>query len=116
MLSVAVGNVRVTCAPNEYLHFSPPGNGSCAEYLGIYIQAAGGYLEDERATGECSFCPVSDTNKYLSGVGAEYGDRWRNFGILWAYIVFNVVAALGVYWLARVPKRKKVEKAKEKEV
>ena len=115
MLSVAVGNVRVTCASNEYLHFSAPANTSCAEYLAVYVEAAGGYLEDPLARSDCSFCPISDTNKYLAGVGANYADRWRNFGILWAYIVFNVLGALGVYWLARVPKNKKVGKAKEKE-
>ncbi len=25
---------------------------------------------------------------------------------MWAYIIFNVIAALGVYWLVRVPKNK----------
>ena len=50
-------------------------------------------------------------------IGAAYGyyhsNMWRNFGILWAYIIFNIFAALGVYWLARVPKGKKVEKTKK---
>lgn len=33
--------------------------------------------------------------------------------ILWAYIVFNVFAALFVYWLVRVPKRKLGKKKQE---
>lgn len=27
---------------------------------------------------------------------------------MWAYIIFNVAAALGLYWLARVPKKQEV--------
>lgn len=28
----------------------------------------------------------------------------RNFGIIWAYIIFNGFAAVFLYWLVRVPK------------
>ncbi|KAG9723024.1 hypothetical protein KCU73_g13820, partial [Aureobasidium melanogenum] len=35
---------------------------------------------------------------------------WRNFGILWVYIIFNAVAAVGIYWLVRVPKKAKKSK------
>ena len=34
-------------------------------------------------------------------------DRWRNFGIMFAYIIFNVFGALFLYWLTRVPKKSK---------
>ena len=115
MLSVAVANVRVTCASNEYLHFAPPSGQTCDEYLGVYMSAVGGYLEDPLARGECSYCPISETNKYLASIGANYADRWRNFGIIWVYIIFNVFGALGVYWLARVPKKGKTKKPKEKD-
>jgi ATP-binding cassette, subfamily G (WHITE), member 2, PDR len=38
-------------------------------------------------------------------VRSEYTDRWFNFGIMWVFIVFNVFAALGLYWLVRMPKK-----------
>jgi ATP-binding cassette, subfamily G (WHITE), member 2, PDR len=41
-------------------------------------------------------------------------DRWRNFGILWVYIIFNICGALFLYWLTRVPKDNKKEKAPAK--
>ena len=34
----------------------------------------------------------------------------RNFGILWAYIVFNIFGAIFLYWLFRVPKKPKNKK------
>lgn len=37
-------------------------------------------------------------------------DRWRNFGIMWAFIIFNIFGALFLYWLTRVPKKAKTAK------
>jgi ATP-binding cassette subfamily G (WHITE) protein 2 (PDR) len=111
MLSVGLANTKVVCAPNEYLKFEPL-NGTCGEYIKSYSTALGGYMEDESATSNCMYCPVSDTNVFLAQVSSKYEDAWRNFGIMWVYIVFNIFAALFLYWLIRVPKVKK-EKAEE---
>ena len=32
-----------------------------------------------------------------------------NFGIMWVYIGFNIFAAIGLYYLARVPKGAKAQ-------
>jgi ABC-type multidrug transport system permease subunit len=40
-------------------------------------------------------------------------DRWRNFGLLFVYVAFNVFGALFLYWLTRVPKKAKKVKAKK---
>jgi ATP-binding cassette, subfamily G (WHITE), member 2, PDR len=112
MLSVGLANTRVQCADIEYLHFNPPSGLTCSQYLGTYISLAGGYLSDASAnsTSDCQFCTVADTNTFLSALSSSYGKRWQNFGLMWVYIVFNVFGAVGLYWLARVPrKRKEVE-------
>lgn len=106
MLSVAVANTDVTCAANELLTFDPPDGSTCGQYMRAYIDATGGYLVNPGAAERCQFCTVKSTNVYLASAGSYYGDRWRNFGIIWAYIVFNVFAALALYWLVRVPKKK----------
>ena len=31
----------------------------------------------------------------------------RDFGIMWVYILVNIFGAVGIYWLARVPKKSK---------
>ncbi|KAK0644573.1 ABC-2 type transporter-domain-containing protein [Cercophora newfieldiana] len=113
MLSTAVANTAVVCAENEYLHFAPTNGTTCIDYLGPYMQVAGGYLQDNLATVECSFCPMADTNVFLAGAKAKYEDRWFNFGILWVFVIFNIFAALFVYWLVRVPKKKLGGKKKE---
>ncbi|KAL8989589.1 MAG: hypothetical protein Q9177_001554 [Variospora cf. flavescens] len=109
MLSVGLANARITCAPDEFLYFSPLPLSSCASYLGPYMEERGGYLRPDsmNSTSECVFCSGSETNMFLAGVSAVYGDRWRNLGIFWVYVIFNVGAAVGLYWLARVPKGKR---------
>jgi len=80
MLSTAVANTEVVCAKNEYLHFAPPNGTTCEDYLGPYMQLAGGYLQDKLSAVECSFCPIDNTNAFLAGAKASYEDRWFNFG------------------------------------
>ena len=112
MISVGLANSEVSCAQIEYLHFNPPSGESCKDYMKTYISQAGGYLLDENAMTDCGFCSVKDTNTFLKNLNADYSLRWRNFGLMWVFIVFNIFAAVGMYWLARVPKVKKAKKEK----
>ncbi|XDG06438.1 hypothetical protein ABKA04_006053 [Annulohypoxylon sp. FPYF3050] len=117
MLSVALANTHVQCANNEYVHFDPPAGMTCFQYLDPYRNLTGGYIEvgTENRTSDCSYCTTYETNTYLAQANSYYSERWRNFGIFWAYIVFNIFGALFVYWLARVPKGKKKEDKAKKE-
>lgn len=117
MLSVGVANSNVTCDPTEYLVLNPASGQTCAQYLAPWMAAnGGGYLQNPTATANCQYCQVSSTNVFLSAVSSNYSLRWRNFGIMWAFILFNIVAAIGIYWLARVPKGSKKEKKAKKGV
>lgn len=109
ILSTGLANARIKCSSEELLRFAPPSSSTCSEYLATYIQDNGGYLVPESAnsTTECIFCSGSETNIFLKSVSSDYNDRWRNFGIFFVYIVFNIAAAIGFYWLARVPKGRK---------
>ena len=109
MLSVGLANAHISCSKEELLHFSPPSLSTCSTYLAPYTKILGGYLTPDsmNSTTECVFCSGSETNIFLKSVSSEYGDRWRNFGILWVYVLVNVAGAVGLYWLARVPKGKR---------
>jgi len=113
MLSVGVANTDVVCAANELRHFFPRAGETCGDYMNDWINTTmhGGYLTDPAATDECSYCSISSTNQFLAGVSSTYENRWRNFGIMWAFIIFNAFAAVALYWLVRVPK--KASKAKK---
>lgn len=103
-LTTGVSNAPVNCATNEYLHFTPPSGQTCGAYMQSYIATAGGYLQDPAATDDCSFCSIANTNTFLGGISQSPSHMWRDFGIMWAYIIFNIFGAMALYWLARVPK------------
>lgn len=107
VLSTGLANVDVTCASNEYITLNPPDGQACGEYMADYITRAGGYLLDPSTTSDCKFCKIKETNVYLAGISSHYEDRWRNFGLMWVYIAFNIAAALTLYWLVRMPKGKR---------
>ncbi|KAI8628388.1 ABC transporter ABCl1 [Xylariaceae sp. FL1651] len=114
LLSTGVANTNVECARNELLTFDPPSPLTCMEYMKPQL-AVGGYLQPgtENRTSECVYCSISDTNTFLAGIGISYDDRWRNFGLMFVYIAFNIFGALFLYWLTRVPKKAKMEKTKK---
>ncbi len=109
MLSTGVANTRVTCASYEYSTIQAPAGQTCGQYLQNYINVAGGYVLDPNATQNCQFCAASSTNVYLAQVSSSYSHRWRNLGIMWAFIIINTLAALFLYWWVRVPKKQKVQ-------
>ncbi|UKZ87088.1 ZEB2-regulated ABC transporter 1 [Trichoderma asperellum] len=113
MLSVGVANTVVNCADNEFVRIQPPSGETCGKYLATFVNATGGNLINPDSTTECIYCSISETNTYLAGIGSHYSERWRNFGLIWVYIVFNIFAALGVYWLARMPKKSLKKTKKE---
>lgn len=111
ILTGSIAHTPVQCADNEFLHFTSPDGMTCGQYLGELLQATGGYLVDNNAT-NCQLCTTSNSDSFLAAVALHFENAWRDFGILMVYVIFNIFAALGIYWLARVPKgdRRKKEK------
>jgi ABC-type multidrug transport system permease subunit len=103
LLSTSLANAPMTCASNEYQVFNAPKNLTCGEYMKGFQSLAGGYLVDEEAR-MCQYCPFTSTNVFLHHYDADFGSRWRNFGILWAFVAFNIIGAVVLYWATRVPK------------
>lgn len=104
MLSAGLARTPVRCSDVEITLIQPPGGKACGEYLAAFMQLAGGEVYNPNATANCQFCSMSSSDVFLTSVSSNYSDRWRNFGLMWVYICFNVVAALALYWLVRVPK------------
>ncbi|KAL0574983.1 Multidrug resistance protein [Marasmius crinis-equi] len=107
MLATGVANNYGHCSDIEVSVVNPPSGQTCGQYLANYMASNPGSLANPNATSNCQYCTLYDTNDYLSSVASHYHLRWRNFGLMWAYIAFNFFAALFLYWLVRVPKRSK---------
>jgi ATP-binding cassette, subfamily G (WHITE), member 2, PDR len=111
-MSATIGDASAFCADNEFQVFSPPDGQTCGKYMEAYMEVAGGYLRNENDTGVCHYCQLGSTNQFLQILNVEWDNRWRDFGILWTYVVINTAGAVLFYWLFRVPKGKKEKKAK----
>ncbi|TLS30947.1 hypothetical protein PpBr36_02250 [Pyricularia pennisetigena] len=107
-VATSLADAPVKCIDTELLAFEPPSGESCTAYLGPYIRQKGGYLAGE-GNGSCSYCPTAESNSFLTAHGLHFEDCWRDFVLVWAYCVFNILGAIAMYWLLRVPKGKKVK-------
>jgi ABC-type multidrug transport system permease subunit len=109
LMSSTLGEAPAFCASNEFQNFFAPENQTCGDYLSVYRSMAGGYVENPLASGgeECRFCQMESTDQFLRNINVNFAQRWRDFGLLWVYILVNIAGAIFLYWLCRVPKGKK---------
>lgn len=102
IVSTVLHDRPVACSAAESLLFDPPPNQTCAEYLAPLADQAQGTLQNPLDRAACRYCAFSVADQYLENVDIYWQDRWRNFGIMWAYIVFDIAIAISVYYLFRV--------------
>ncbi|KAG0647288.1 abc multidrug transporter atrI [Hyphodiscus hymeniophilus] len=92
----------VQCAPNELQVFDPPSGLNCGAYLQPYLTKAPGQLLNPAASSQCKYCQITNADQFLATSAISWSTRWRNFGIGWSYIVFNVAMAMALYHTFRV--------------
>ncbi|CAK7216309.1 hypothetical protein SCUCBS95973_002769 [Sporothrix curviconia] len=102
VVSTAVHDRPIVCSATETSVFNPPMGYTCGEYLAPYLALAPGTLQNPEATANCSYCQISVADQYLAQSDIYYSTRWRNFGLLWAYILFNIFIAILTYYVFRV--------------
>ncbi|CEL55831.1 hypothetical protein RSOLAG1IB_01843 [Rhizoctonia solani AG-1 IB] len=102
LLVNGIGNMDLTCSPTEIQTIVPPSGQTCSSYMSQYISTAGGYLVNPNASSDCQFCPQSTTDTYLTSLNMSYSHRWRNVGIMIAFVAFNVFLVYAGTWLFRV--------------
>jgi ABC-type multidrug transport system permease subunit len=94
----------VECSASEISIFNPPFNMTCGQYLASYLEVAPGHLQNPPATSDCHYCALSNADQYISGVEIYWSQRWRNFGIVWVFVFFNIFMAIVLYWVFRIKK------------
>lgn len=99
-LSSVLGRQPITCSSVELVNIPPPSGMTCDQYLGPFIQTAGGYLTNGNDTSNCKYCEFSTTDGFLElSFNIYYSNHWRDLGIFFAFIVFNVRFSLYHFWL-----------------
>jgi ABC-type multidrug transport system permease subunit/ABC-type multidrug transport system ATPase subunit len=94
----------VQCSTGEIQVFDPSSGLTCGAYLQPYLTQAPGQLLNPGATSQCQYCPLSTADQFLAMSEISWSTRWRNFGIVWAYIIFNTVMTMALYYAFRVKK------------
>ncbi|KAF9025650.1 pleiotropic drug resistance ABC transporter [Hymenopellis radicata] len=104
IIAQAVGNQQLECAPLEFVNLTPPSGMTCGDYMDPFISFAGGYLHNPAASGSCAFCPFRTTDQFLlASFNMMYDHHWRNFGLLMAYLAFNVSMIYFLTYVFRIP-------------
>ncbi|KAJ5127187.1 hypothetical protein N7448_007966 [Penicillium atrosanguineum] len=93
---------KIQCSTAELSVFNPPSGLTCGAYLNPFVTAAGGQLYNPAATANCQYCQLTNADQYLASSNIYYSERWRNFGIGWAYIGFNIMGTVLMYYMFRV--------------
>ncbi|KAI5464906.1 ABC-2 type transporter-domain-containing protein [Mariannaea sp. PMI_226] len=104
IVSTALHGRQITCSKSETSIFNPPSGSTCGEYMEPFTQNAPGTLQNPNDTSQCRYCSVSNADQYLAASEIFWSQRWRNYGIFWAYIVFNIFMAIVLYYVFRVRK------------
>ncbi|KAH7409672.1 ABC-2 type transporter [Cadophora sp. MPI-SDFR-AT-0126] len=95
---------EVVCSTSEMSIFSSPAGQTCGEYLESFLSDAPGYLLNPNATESCEYCSLRNGDIFLAGANIFWDERWRNFGIIWVFIMFNFFMAIMLYYVFRVEK------------
>ncbi|KAK9371409.1 putative ABC multidrug transporter [Lipomyces kononenkoae] len=102
MAGTGLNGRAVQCSSSELSVFNPPSGMTCGAYMGSYLQQAQGQLYNSTAVSQCQYCPLSSANQFLAASNIYPSQRWRDWGIGWAYIGFNIFGAVFLYYLFRV--------------
>lgn len=92
----------ITCTQEQLTRFQPPPGSTCAAYAADFLRTATGYLDNPSATADCGYCQYSTGADYVSNLGYEYGDRWRDWGVGLCFCVSNIAFFYALVWFFKV--------------
>ncbi|GKU06352.1 atpase [Fusarium langsethiae] len=104
IVSTILAGRPIECSEDETSTFNPPSGQTCGEYMAAYLTQAPGKLQNPDATQECQYCSLVNADQFLAGSKIYWSERWRNYGLVWAYIAFNIFIAVLSYYIFRVKK------------
>ena len=106
VVAALLRDIPVRCATTEIAYFNPPPGGiTCSQHASSFVTQQGrGYLTNPDATSPqvCGYCPYSDGVEYMRTLNVSPGDKWRNLGIFWLFVVSNWALVYFFVWTVRI--------------
>ncbi|WFD34805.1 hypothetical protein MCUN1_001649 [Malassezia cuniculi] len=116
LMGDALHGEPVRCTESEFSRIIPPAGQTCAQYLGNFSMELGspengmGYFRDAPDGNGCDFCSMRYGEEFLTGIQLSSSNRYRNIGILIAYIAFGYICMFALFYLFRVASWKRKSK------
>jgi len=103
VITTALGPVTIRCTNDDFLKFFAPPGETCGTYMQAFLDTAPGYIANPNATGNtlCEYCQYSTGTEFLDTLEWHIDNRWRDFGILIGYLLFNVLLCLVFVYIFR---------------
>jgi ATP-binding cassette subfamily G (WHITE) protein 2 (SNQ2) len=81
----------IVCKAAELQHFTAPAGQTCGEYMSNFFSSGGaGYIVNN-ATSACEYCAYKLGDQFYEPLGFTFDNRWRDLGILIAFIGSNLI-------------------------
>nr|AAL91496.1 ABC transporter AbcG10 [Dictyostelium discoideum] len=96
-------NVFVDCSNEDLTKFSNPTNLTCKEYFKPTYGNVRAVTKGDES--ECGYCVFKSGEEYYKTLGWSYENRLRNYGILWAFFIFNIIMVVSFVYLTKKPNR-----------
>ena len=91
LVATELHGLQVQCTSQELNTFTSPPGQTCGEYMASFFAAGGpGYLVDN-STSDCGYCAYKVGDQFYEPFGIEFDTRWRDLGILAAFIGSNLI-------------------------
>ncbi|RXW23030.1 hypothetical protein EST38_g2801 [Candolleomyces aberdarensis] len=94
MVSTELHGLVIRCRNDEFVLFDPPAGQTCGEWASEFVGVVGGYIENINATAACQYCQFSVGDEFYTPLNIEFGNRWRDAFILFAFFVFNLIVTI----------------------
>lgn len=103
----ALEGVKVVCGEEDFIKIKAPSGQTCGQYMANFFDNGGlGYIANPNSTDYCNYCQYTVGNEfYEERIGWHFSNRWRNFGILCLYTIFNVFMFILFAYLYRKQRR-----------
>lgn len=105
LITTALHDLHVYCEESEFQKFTPPSGQTCEAYAAPFIARNGGYVDNPSASDECRYCQYRVGDEYYRQLGLTFDNRWKDLGILSAFIGLNVIITLVASRYLRYAKR-----------
>lgn len=91
LVSTELHGLAVNCKDAEFNRFTAPDGQTCGDYMSDFFASGGpGYLQNNQ-TSDCAYCAYRVGDEFYAPFGINFDDRWRDFGILTAFIGSNLI-------------------------